>query len=734
MNNKKAFSFVELIVVISIIALISVIWLSINSGYTERSKNSKITSDIQTLKNSLESYKSDTKTLPDPKWNQKFFDDSSNYVHYDDSTAFWVAGFITEDTIPKKYLWYLPIDPRTEQYYAYGKTLTWWLYFEIAGVNITNGTYESKVVWDYTGESGPYNLIREYNWPDFVYDRSTKNFPYNPDERIIKWKIWSIRGLVTVNGVIINDTWIANNELKAWDTIEVAMWWEAQIYYSDWSKSYLGDPAKASKLILANMVYKDENNLFTKIQLALDYGTIWTKTSKLDPKSEFEIYTTDTEAAVRGTIFGVSNNWTLWSTKISVQTWSVEITKIANTDSTINTIIDKLNSDDNIATTNFYVSPSVSNITIDPTNLKVSMFATWQTVETYTTSSIFPNPILNPILPNLDWLTNTQPKIQSIIPWWTLVLELPSSFSWAGLKIISWTTPIPSWSWTWSANLLTITWLIGTQEIKICDPILLDNCTKSVSVPTTLGYSSTCELWEIDFWNVWCVEQDTSLVASWYTLVAYAPYDKLWDLNMYKAWWDIINYSTAGIDSLDDNNLESFPNWCEKTKSFCDIDWVKWVFIWTWTTIADYIKYTGLDSLNLWPNFAIEMSVRGEALKRVSVANYYLFNSDTYRLFMKNSLWYEMFSIIQAPLTTPFLPFLNNFSVSNLNNNSFYKTIFKKDWTNWTLSLNWYSTWSTSLSWTLSLWNILNIWNFNSSPSSLQWNDIIDYVKIYKKP
>jgi hypothetical protein len=128
------------------------------------------------------------------------------------------------------------------------------------------------------------------------------------------------------------------------------------------------------------------------------------------------------------------------------------------------------------------------------------------------------------------------------------------------------------------------------------------------------------------------------------------------------------------------------------------------------------------------------MSVRGEALKRVSVANYYLFNSDTYRLFMKNSLWYEMFSIIQAPLTTPFLPFLNNFSVSNLNNNSFYKTIFKKDWTNWTLSLNWYSTWSTSLSWTLSLWNILNIWNFNSSPSSLQWNDIIDYVKIYKKP
>ena len=92
MNNKKAFSFVELIVVITIIALISVIWISINSNYTERSKNSKITSDIQTLQNSLEAYKSETQTLPDPKWNGKYFDDASNYVHYDDPTAYWVFG------------------------------------------------------------------------------------------------------------------------------------------------------------------------------------------------------------------------------------------------------------------------------------------------------------------------------------------------------------------------------------------------------------------------------------------------------------------------------------------------------------------------------------------------------------------------------------------------------------------------------------------------------------------
>ena len=721
MNNKKAFSFVELIVVITIIALISVIWISINSNYTERSKNSKITSDIQTLQNSLEAYKSETQTLPDPKWNGKYFDDASNYVHYDDPTAYWVSGFITEDTIPKKYLWYLPVDPRTEQYYAYGKTLTWAIEFEIAGVNVKDGVYESKVVWNHSWESGPYNLIKEYNWPDFVYDRSTKNFPYNPDERILKWTIWSFSGEVKVNNVVINDTWITTNELKAGDTIEVKIWWEAQIYYSDWSKSYLWASDRASRLTLANMVYKDENNLFTKIQLALDYGTIWTKTSKLDPKSEFEIYTTDTEAAVRGTIFGVSNNGTLWSTKVSVQTWSVEIKKIEYTNTSIDDIIDKLDSGDNIATTNFYYSwDSVNSQIISWQNLSVEMWA----------SSLTPiETIIAPTLPDNDSLSNIQPDIKSIIPWWTVVLELPSSFSGAGMNVMVWTEITNNFKW--DANLLTIYWLTGTQEIKICDSIQWDNCTKSVSVTTTLSYSSTCKLWELDFWDsVWCVEQDASLVASWYTLVAYAPYDVAGDLNMYKQGGDTISTESGGIlNSQEDNLSESFPTWCEKTDSFCDIDWVKWVFIWTWNTITpDFIKYTNIWDLNLWSNFAVEMSVRGEALKRSGT--FYLFNDSVYirsgiiPSYLKFIIPSSSFTQISTSTFTDLIP------------NNFYRTIFKSDPVFNKLYIdikdknnNYYSSW-----WILNpinFWNSLYIGSYNNTIS--QWNDIIDYVKIYKK-
>jgi hypothetical protein len=58
-----------------------------------------------------------------------------------------------------------------------------------------------------------------------------------------------------------------------------------------------------SELVLANMKFIEENNLFTSIKIALNVGTLWTKASKLSEKSEFEVYTTDAVAAVRGTIF-----------------------------------------------------------------------------------------------------------------------------------------------------------------------------------------------------------------------------------------------------------------------------------------------------------------------------------------------------------------------------------------------------------------------------------------------
>jgi hypothetical protein len=47
------------------------------------------------------------------------------------------------------------------------------------------------------------------------------------------------------------------------------------------------------------MDYKQEHNLVTDVKLILESGMIWNKAASLDEESEFEIYTTDSTAAVR---------------------------------------------------------------------------------------------------------------------------------------------------------------------------------------------------------------------------------------------------------------------------------------------------------------------------------------------------------------------------------------------------------------------------------------------------
>lgn len=493
LSFKMWFTYIELLIIIVIIALISVIWVFINSNFTDKSKNTKITSDIEIIKNSLVSYKTENKKLPEPKWNLKFFDDSANYVHYDNKNAFWIYGNITEDTVPEKYLTIAPLDPRTKQYYAYWKTLTWTQLFEIAWVNKTNWIYESKVVWDYIWKNWPYNLIREYNWPDFVYDKSKYNFPYNPDERIVKWKIWSFSWIVKVNGVEINKDWILINELVSWDSVEIVSNWEAQIYYSDWSKSYISwQTGYPCKLTLANMEYKDKNNLFTKIQLVLEYWSIWTKTSKLDPNSEFEIYTTDIETAVRWSIFGIIKSAS--DSQVIVEKWKVEIIK--NTDSiSLNTIKENLKNWIAVWTWVIWtMSTGSTTHTYDITSRTLTIFPdtnTWNptsaTIWLPASATVVPYDItLIPILSDDDWLTNITQKIQSV--WtWVVVLEFPSSFSWTSNgKQVYKNGEIITNSYEFNANELTLSWWAEQNyTIKVCDKYWI-KCTKEVRINSKL--------------------------------------------------------------------------------------------------------------------------------------------------------------------------------------------------------------------------------------------------------
>lgn len=74
------------------------------------------------------------------------------------------------------------------------------------------------------------------------------------------------------------------------------------------------------------MEYVDDSNLFTKVKLVLNVGTIWTAASKMSENSDFEVYSNDTVAAVRWTIFWVTNSWA--TTNVVVSRGDVEVSKV----------------------------------------------------------------------------------------------------------------------------------------------------------------------------------------------------------------------------------------------------------------------------------------------------------------------------------------------------------------------------------------------------------------------
>ena len=95
-SNKRAFSFVEIVITLSIIVLLAVIWLNANNNYQERTVNAKIVSDIETINNALTEYANESNSLPLPGGNNNFFKADASYAHsYDDNETFWVHGFIT---------------------------------------------------------------------------------------------------------------------------------------------------------------------------------------------------------------------------------------------------------------------------------------------------------------------------------------------------------------------------------------------------------------------------------------------------------------------------------------------------------------------------------------------------------------------------------------------------------------------------------------------------------------
>ena len=328
MLNKIAFSLVEIIISMWIIILLWVIWSISIQSYNEKTNNTKVSTDVATIENALIESSKENWFLPMPSWNINFYTTDSTYSHsYTGSETFWVHGSITNNTIAKKYLDIIPIDLRSKSYYAYGKTINT-NEFEIWSIQIIKWEPVTKINWNYSANSWLYNLIREYNWPSFIYNNSTRNFPYNPDWLIVSANIldikWNIKVILESWKEITDPNEIMNISLKNWDQIIVDIGSSAQIFFSDWSTSILWDDELESKLVILDTRYEWDDNLITIIKLWLNTWTIWTKVTHLNKNSEFQVTSQDITAAVRWTIFKAKKD--PWKTmEIIVIEWSIAI-------------------------------------------------------------------------------------------------------------------------------------------------------------------------------------------------------------------------------------------------------------------------------------------------------------------------------------------------------------------------------------------------------------------------
>jgi len=680
-NKKSAFSLVEIIIAIAIIILLAVIWLSANQGYKDKTDNTKIVSDIETINNALESYAQDNSSLPMPWGNTNFFKVDSSYSHsYDDTLTFWVYGSITEDTLPKKYLDVLPLDPRTNSYYSYWKTK--WTekivanQFELASVQLIDWEYQAKVSWNYTAEAWPYNLIREYNGSNFVYDKSKSNLPYNPEELIL---------IATADWVVYREN----------DTIKATSW-DLEIFFSDGSVSVLED---WWELTLDKLSFPNKNNLNTFVKLSLWAWTIWTKATHLNDSSNFEVYTTDSTAAVRGTIFWVSKDSPTAPTEVFVVEWKVEVYK---NDEDKTNIID-LYKDNSVRVLDWQREGTATLQKSDFDNIDENFIA-WEDIrDAETVAMIYkeieesangsnndetPVPAENqcPTYDN-NWFSSNWP--QDI---WTFTLSK--------------TVTTTDWNWTVTYNRnLTCNYPDYTENsdtiiATICDSWFTASNDWLNCLCSTFNINWVCQSSENTLWTPW-------------NLVAYAPY------NTSVTSASMIDDMFLKMRNVDDNinAYSNFKNWV--------FDWFPFTSIYKdvslnnyWVKVDndnhdDFIKYS---NLNLNSDFIIEMRVK---VPTDTDKHYLIHSSSDIRFFIQS--WILYFN------STSFFPWLNI--------SSWYQKVFLiKEWNNVFVAV-WDLSSKTSTNQTLNNdINFMYVWAFEYwvNDYRLQINDIIDYIKIYK--
>ena len=236
---SKWFTLVELIVVITILAILWTIAFISLQWYSAQARDSKRLSDIQNIKKSLELFSINTWKYP--------FPDSKQEVTYSWEILWyqWTVWDIVTTNLSKN-LNKKPIDPLTELEYTYS-TLNTQAQYELLAIYESDLVSYNNLLNQTNADNANYTKITwNYNW---VFLKSSTY--YVPTPSIINSEV-SWAELILDNSNIISQiitSW--DNTLANWAN-EVEIWWLTWLTLQVFSWSITDDSSNTEKEDLAN--------------------------------------------------------------------------------------------------------------------------------------------------------------------------------------------------------------------------------------------------------------------------------------------------------------------------------------------------------------------------------------------------------------------------------------------------------------------------------------------------
>lgn len=243
--NKKWFTIVELVIVVTILVILSSVWFINYVWNLSDSRNATRISEISNLKVSLSSTKLKRWVYPSP-WN---YFEISNYWSWIVKQWYMNSQVYSTDIVNK------PTDPLLKnRYYTYSITSKW-NFFQLSTIIEKTDGLISYVDWDFQTVSLsnlPSIIFATWssfdistNKSKFIVDKWTKNLPYDED--------WNIVSKAKNISEIINEPWINIPKFfwyysceEIYDSWRNFWSWTYQILDNSWNLKCVSCPSNGS--------------------------------------------------------------------------------------------------------------------------------------------------------------------------------------------------------------------------------------------------------------------------------------------------------------------------------------------------------------------------------------------------------------------------------------------------------------------------------------------------------